>query len=333
MRARSAWAVTLGVALAAAAAGAQHRDGGAASVDASEPRRHRSSSATDAGVSASATTTASASGSSRRERSSSATDAGVSASASATTTASGSGSGRRERTSSVDAGTGASETAARRGRETPDASATTAAQADAATRRRDPCHEVLRAAQFEDVPGAERAWAACRQRIAAPGRVPVADDLRTLEDAAEALQGLRRRDGAYCVAPAAPFDLSGAIGSARDTRACLQALDRFITSEEAVARYLVEEPYAAGRLAQRAGVDVTGLRRSARRRAAMSERADGETVALARLVGRHFMRACRCMGGAQPDSPGAVRAMRLPTGVESVLLRGLAERGATEASP
>lgn len=155
------------------------------------------------------------------------------------------------------------------------------------------------------------------------------EDLRLLEDAAEALEGLRRRDGAYCVAPAAPFDLSSVIGSANDTRSCLRALDRFISSEDAVTRYLVDEPYTAGRLAQREGVDVTGLRRSERRRAAMSERADGETLALARLVGRHFMRTCRCMGGTQPDSPGAVRAMRLPEGVEGVLLHGLAERGAT----
>lgn len=63
------------------------------------------------------------------------------------------------------------------------------------------------------------------------------------------------------------------------------------------------------------------------------ERPRSELLAIARLAGRHFMRACRCLPGPQPDSVTAVRAMHLPSTVESVLLRGLEEREGTPAEP
>lgn len=194
---------------------------------------------------------------------------------------------------------------------------------------RDPCDEVLRAVQFEDVARAERSWRACRARVAPPGRILVEDDLRTLEDLTEALHGLRRPDGAFCVAPAAPFDLGAQLGSARDTRACFVALDRFLRSEDAVLRFLLDDGYAAGRLASRARFDVVAARRS-RRSATPGSSVELEQVAVARLAGRQFMRACRCLPGAQPEAMTSVRAMRLPRTVEGVLLRGLAERGGGE---
>ncbi len=208
-----------------------------------------------------------------------------------------------------------------------------AAPAEAAPERpREPCAEVLHAVRFEDIRGAERAYLACRARVAAPGRVPVADDLRSLEDVTEALHGLRRADGAFCLAPAAPFDLTGVVGGARDTRGCFAALERFLTDEEAVTRFLLDDPYAAGRLATRAGLDIAAARRT-RRRMLLRPEASQESLALARLVGRHFMRVCRCLPGPQPATAGAVRAMRLPPTVQTALLRGLTERGDAVEAP
>jgi len=191
---------------------------------------------------------------------------------------------------------------------------------------------VLHAVRFEDIRGAERAYLACRARVAAPGRVPVADDLRALEDATEALHGLRRADGTFCLAPAAPFDLTAAVGTVRDTRGCFTALERFLTDEEAVTRFLLDDPYASGRLATRAGLDIAAARRT-RRRVLLRPEASQESLALARLVGRHFMRVCRCLPGPQPATPGAVRAMRLPPTVQTALLRGLTERGDAVEAP
>lgn len=189
----------------------------------------------------------------------------------------------------------------------------------------DPCEAVLRAVRFERVDEAERAWRECRAMKAPPGRVPVEDDLRALEGATEALHGLRRPDGNFCVAPSAPFDLSAPLAGARDSRRCLIALDRLLRSEEAVLRYLLDDGYAAGRLASRARANVVAMRRDPRR-AAEGSAVEQEQVALARLLGRHFMRTCRCMTGPQPVAMTAVRAMRLPRTVEAVLLRGIAER-------
>ncbi len=198
-----------------------------------------------------------------------------------------------------------------------------------AARPRDPCAEVLHAVRFDDLAGAERSYGQCRARVAAAGRVPVAEDLRVLEDVTEALHGLRRADGTFCVAPAAPFELSSLVGSARDTRACFASLDRALHSDDALRRFLLEDPYSAGRLAVRGGIDVTAARRS-RRRTVEAPAAEHEMLSLARLVGRHMMRVCRCLPGPQPENAGAVRAMRLPVSVEAVLLRGLAERGDTD---
>lgn len=195
---------------------------------------------------------------------------------------------------------------------------------------RDACDEVLHAVQFEDVAGAERAYAACRARVAGAGRIPVASDVRTLEDVTESLHGLRREDGTFCVEPAAPFDLRGVAGGAADTRACLAALDRFLSSDNAVWRFAMADPYASGRLAARASFDMVTARRL-RRRPAQGTPAERELLAIARLAGRHFMRACRCLPGPQPDSVTAVRAMHLPSTVEAVLLRGLEEREGTGA--
>lgn len=194
----------------------------------------------------------------------------------------------------------------------------------------DGCDELLRAVRFEDVPRAERAWTACRQRLAPAGRILVEDDLRTLEDATEAVHGLRRPDGAFCVAPSAPFDLTPVLGGARDSRRCFVALDRLLRSEEGVLRFLLDDGYTAGRLAARARADVVAMRRNPRR-AAPGSMIEQEQVAMARLVGRHFMRTCRCMPGPQPVAMTTVRAMRLPRTVEAVLLHGIAERGESEA--
>jgi len=210
--------------------------------------------------------------------------------------------------------------------------ASTAATAEAEARPRDPCAEVLHAVRFEDIRGAERAYQACRARLAAPGRVTPAEDLRVLEDVTEALHGLRRADGAFCVAPAAPFELAASVAGARDTRGCFTALERFLTDEEAVTRFLLDDPYAAGRLASRAGLDVAAARRT-RRRMALRPEAAQESLALARLVGRQFMRVCRCLPGPQPATPGSVRAMRLPPTVQAALLRGLTERGDGAEAP
>ncbi|MBL8601166.1 MAG: hypothetical protein JNK72_04525 [Myxococcales bacterium] len=203
-------------------------------------------------------------------------------------------------------------------------------------REPDPCAEVLRAVRLEDLRGAERAYTRCRARVSPAGRIPVVDDLRALEDATEALHGLRRGDGAFCVAPTAPFDLAGPLSGARDSRACFVALERFLTDEEALTRFLLDDPYTAGRLASRAGLDIALARRT-RRRMTLAPEVEQEAVGLARLVGRHFMRACRCLPGPQPDTAGEVRAMRLPPTIQTVLLRGLTERsdtvgeGSTEA--
>lgn len=197
---------------------------------------------------------------------------------------------------------------------------------------RDACGEVLHAVQFEDASGATRAYAACRARVAGAGRIPVADDVRALEDVTEALHGMRRDDGAFCVEPSAPFDLRALMGAAADTRACFVALDRILSSDSAVWRFAMADPYASGRLAARAGFDMVTARRL-RRRPAPGTPAERELLAIARLVGRHFMRACRCLPGPQPDSLTAVRAMTLPSTVESVLLGGLEEREGTHNEP
>lgn len=205
-------------------------------------------------------------------------------------------------------------------------------EAEARRGPRDACDEVLHAVQFEDVAGAERAYAACRERVAGPGRIPVAGDVRTLEDVTEALHGMRRDDGSFCVEPAAPFDLRGVSAGAADTRACFAALDHFLSSDNAVWRFAMADPYASGRLAARASFDVVSARRL-RRRPAQGTPAERELLAIARLAGRHFMRACRCMPGPQPDSVTAVRAMHLPSTIEGVLLHGLEEREGTRPEP
>lgn len=180
--------------------------------------------------------------------------------------------------------------------------------------------------RLEDLRTAERAYTQCRARVAVAGHIPVADDLRVLEDATEALHSLRRADGSFCVAPTAPFDLTAAMAGARNTQACFTALERFLTDEETLTRFLLDDPYAAGRLATRAGLDIALARRT-RRRMALRPEVEQEAIGLSRLVGRHFMRACRCLPGPQPENAGAVRAMRLPPTVQTVLIRGLTERG------
>lgn len=193
-------------------------------------------------------------------------------------------------------------------------------------RPRDPCDEALRAAQFDDVTGAERAYGPCRRRIIAGGRALAEGDLRTLEDVTAALHALRRADGQFCIAPAAPFDLNPWLAGAREVRSCLSSMDRVISSEETMERLLRGDPYANGRI-----VAVEALNPAAARRSRRGRRPDpaveAEMVNLARLVGRQYMRTCRCFNGPQPDSAAAVRAMRLPPTIESVLLRGLQERG------
>lgn len=200
------------------------------------------------------------------------------------------------------------------------------AAAESPAAQRDSCHEVLRAVRFERVDEAEQAWRACRAMKAPSGRVLLEDDLRALEDATEALHGLRRGDGAFCVAPSAPFDFTAALDGARDVRRCLVALDRLLRSEEAMLQFLLGDGYSAGRLATRARANVVALRRNPRQAPAGSA-LEREQIALARLVGRHFMRTCRCFSGPQPAAMTAVRAMRLPRTIEAVLLRGIAERG------
>ncbi len=203
----------------------------------------------------------------------------------------------------------------------------------------DPCAEALHAAEFDDVAGAEEAWVSCRAAVAPAGAVPPPEALRTLEDVAEALHGMRRADGNFCVAPAAPFDLALAMdGAPGDSRGCLEALDRFLRDDEAVLRFLVADPYSAGRLVSRGAVGAAVMRaaRGPRRRASLAppgSAAEREEVALARLVGRQFMRVCRCLPGPQPESVTAVRAMHLPQAVEATLLRGLAERGDEGGGP
>jgi hypothetical protein len=190
----------------------------------------------------------------------------------------------------------------------------------------------MHAAQFEDVQAAERAYRLCRGRVARAGHIPVADDVRTLEDVTEALHGLRRSDGAFCVAPSAPFELTNVTEGVTDTRTCLVALDRFLSSDNAVWRFVLSDPYSLGRLAARGGVDAVQARRL-RQRPRGGSSGERELVAIARLAGRHFMRTCRCLPGPQPDSVTAVRAMQLPHTVESVLIRGLEEREDTHGEP
>jgi hypothetical protein len=197
---------------------------------------------------------------------------------------------------------------------------------------REPCAESIRAVQFEDAHAAEVAYQQCRARVAGRGRVPLADDIRTLEDVTEALHSLRREDGTFCVAPSAPFDFTVLMGTAADTRTCFLALDRFLSSDNSVWRFAVVDPYISGRLATRGGFDVITARRM-RRRPEPGTPADRELLAAARLAGRHFMRSCRCLPGPQPDSITAVRGMQLPSTIEAVLLRGLEERDGTHGEP
>jgi hypothetical protein len=197
---------------------------------------------------------------------------------------------------------------------------------------RDDCAEVLRAVQFEDAAGASAAYARCRGRVAREGHVPTAEDVRTLEDVTEALHGLRRDDGAFCVEPAAPFDFSALTAGAADTRACLLTLDRFLGSDNAVWRFVLADEYASGRLAARGAYDVATARRS-RVRPAPESPGERELVAIARLAGRHFMRVCRCLPGPQPDTVTSVRAMTLPSTVEGVILRALEDREGAHGEP
>ncbi len=193
-------------------------------------------------------------------------------------------------------------------------------------RPRDPCDETLRAAQFDDVTGAERAYTPCRRRMVTGGRVLAESDLRTLEDVTAALHTLRRADGQFCVAPAAPFDFTPWLAGAREVRSCLSSMDRVLSSEDTMERLLRGDPYANGRIVAVEALNPTAARRSRRGRRP-DPAVDAEMVNLARLVGRQYMRTCRCFTGPQPDSATAVRAMRLPPTIESVLLRGLQERG------
>lgn len=197
---------------------------------------------------------------------------------------------------------------------------------------RDPCREVLRAAQFEDLSGAERAYLECRQQLVRPGRFMTDREVRTLEEVTEALHALRRPDGAFCVVPAAPFAVASTLDGAQDTRACLRNIDRLLSNEETLTRYLLTDPYAASRLAARTGLDVLAARRALYRATARPDVVD-EEVAISRLLGRHLMRTCRCLPGPQPDSESAVRAMRLPPNVEAVLLQGLNDRGEVVTTP
>ncbi len=160
----------------------------------------------------------------------------------------------------------------------------------------------------------------------------VDSDLRTLEDVTAALHSLRRADGQFCIAPAAPFDLSPWLAGAREVRSCLSSMDRVISSEETMERLLRSDPYANGRIVAMESLNPTAARRS--RRGRRPEPAvEAEMVNLARLVGRQYMRTCRCLRGPQPDSATAVRAMRLPAAIETVLLRGLQERGDPVPTP
>lgn len=199
-------------------------------------------------------------------------------------------------------------------------------------RPRDPCDEALRAAQFDDVTGAERSYGPCRRRVAAGGRALAESDLRTLEDVTAALHALRRADGQFCIAPAAPFDLNPWLAGAREVRSCLTSMDRVLSSEETMERLLRSDPYASGRIAAVEALNPTAARR-ARRGRRPDPAVEAEMVNLARLVGRQYMRTCRCFTGPQPDSAAAVRAMRLPPTIESVLLRGLQERGDPVPTP
>lgn len=213
----------------------------------------------------------------------------------------------------------------------PPAPAREAPQASSVARR-DACAEVLRAVQFEDEPAAVAAYARCRDLVAPDDRVPTADGVRTLEDVTEGLHSLRREDGAFCVEPAAPFDFHALLGDAPDTRACLLALDRLLSSDNALWRFVLADEYASGRLAARGGYDAAWARRS-RVRPDPDSPAERELIAIARLAGRHFMRTCRCLPGPQPDSVTAVRAMDLPSTVEGVILRALDEREGAHHEP
>ncbi len=199
-------------------------------------------------------------------------------------------------------------------------------------RPRDPCDETLRAAQFDDIGGAERAYAACRRRMVAAGHALAENDVRTLEDVTTALHAMRRADGQFCIAPAAPFELGSWLGGARDVRACLSSLDRVLGSEENMERLLRGDAYASARIQAVEALNPAAARRSRRGRRP-DPAVEAEMVNLARLVGRQYMRTCRCMPGPQPDSAAAVRAMRLPATVEGVLLRGLQERGDPVPTP
>jgi hypothetical protein len=191
---------------------------------------------------------------------------------------------------------------------------------------------VLHAVQFEDASGAVAAYARCRERLAPDGSVPTAEAVRTLEDVTAALHGLRREDGAFCVEPSAPFDFRVLLAGAGDTRTCLLALDRLLGSDNAIWRFVLADEYASGRLAARGHFDVAMARRN-RLRPPSDSPAERELVAIARLLGRHFMRTCRCLPGPQPDSITAVRAMGLPSTVERVLLGALQDREGGHAEP
>ena len=156
--------------------------------------------------------------------------------------------------------------------------------------------------------------------------------MRTLEDVTAALHSLRRADGQFCIAPAAPFDLSPWLAGAREVRSCLSSMDHVISSEETMERLLRADPYANGRIVAVEALNPTAARRSRRGRRP-DPAVETEMVNLARLVGRQYMRTCRCLSGPQPDSAAAVRAMRLPPTIETVLLRGLQERGDPVLTP
>lgn len=184
--------------------------------------------------------------------------------------------------------------------------------------------------EFEDAEAAERHWSACRSRLGEAAALD-ASAVRRLEEVASALHTLRRTDGAYCVAPAAPLDLTAYTNGAIDALTCLRAMDTLLASEDTIVRVLVEDSYASGRLAARAGVDL----RSARRRRSRWWHEDGarpavarEGVGLARMIGRQFLRVCRCLPGPMPESERDILAASLPPRVQAVLLEGARARSA-----
>jgi hypothetical protein len=108
-------------------------------------------------------------------------------------------------------------------------------------------------------------------------------------------------------------------------------MDVLLADEDTIVRVLVEDPYAAGRLAVRAGVDVrTARRRRGRwwREASAQPAVAREGVGLARLIGRQFLRVCRCLPGAMPESERDILAASLPPRVQAVLLAGARARNA-----